>query len=150
MHTQNHTRNLVKYVLPTMLSNVAFLLFTIVDGIFVGNGVGTNALGAVNLVMPFVQIVDALYMLTTIGGITITAIRLGRGDVDGANKAFMHALTGTLFFTVILCLVGTCFAEPVLALLGADGVYHDLAKDYLIWYSIFIIPAGLSVTLQGF
>lgn len=147
---ENRRRNLIKYVLPTMLSNVAFLMFTIVDGIFVGHGVGTHALGAVNMVMPFVQIVDALYMLTTIGGITITAIRLGRGDVDGANAAFMHALTGTLLFTVLLCVIGTCLTEPVLALLGADGAYHDLAKDYLFWYSVFILPAGLSVTLQGF
>ena len=43
-----------KYVIPSMLSNVCFFLFTVVDGIFVGRGVGTDALGAVNLVMPFV------------------------------------------------------------------------------------------------
>ena len=143
------TKNLIRYVLPTMLSNVCFLLFTIVDGIFVGHGVGTNALGAVNLVMPFVQIVDALYMLTTIGGVTIVAIQTGKGDLEGANRAFMHALTGTFAFTVILCIIGTCFTQPVLKLLGADGVYHELATEYLFWYSCFIIPAGLSITLQG-
>lgn len=147
---QTRRKNLIQYVIPTVLSNVCFFLFTIIDGIFVGNGVGTNALGAVNLCMPFVQVVNALYMLTTIGGVTIVAIRLGRGDTDGANKAFMHAVFGTLFFVILLCFIGTVLTEPVLNLLGADGVYHDLARDYLFWYACFIIPSGLSIMLQGF
>ena len=39
------TRKLVQYVLPTILSQVSFFLFTIIDGIFVGQGIGTDALG---------------------------------------------------------------------------------------------------------
>ena len=89
----SRVKTLVKYVVPTLLSNVCFFLFTIVDGIFVGHGIGTNGLGAVNLIVPFVMVVNAVFMLTTIGGITIVAIRLGRGDKDGANEAFMHAVT---------------------------------------------------------
>ena len=50
--------------------------------------------------MPFVMTVNALFMLTTIGGITVTAIRLGRGDHAGANQAFMHSLTGTLALAI--------------------------------------------------
>lgn len=34
------TKKVIKYVVPTMLSNVCFFLFTVVDGIFVGRGVG--------------------------------------------------------------------------------------------------------------
>lgn len=77
----SRVRTLVKYVVPTMLSNVCFFLFTVVDGIFVGRGVGTNGLGAVNLVLPFVMIVGALFMVINIGGVTIFAVRLGRGDL---------------------------------------------------------------------
>ena len=73
------TKKVVKYVAPAMLSNVCFFLFTIVDGVFVGNGAGTNGLGAVNLVMPFTMLVQALFMLINMGGVTILAVRLGRG-----------------------------------------------------------------------
>ena len=66
-------KNVAQYVIPTMLGSMCFFLFTIIDGIFVGHGVGTNALGAVNLVMPFVMVINALFMLTTIGGVTIVA-----------------------------------------------------------------------------
>src|SRR5574344_943533 len=58
----------IKYTVPTILGSICFFLFTIVDGIFVGHGVGTDALGAVNIVMPFVMVVNALFMLSSIGG----------------------------------------------------------------------------------
>ena len=71
MKQQN--KNLIKYLIPSVIGQICFFLFTIIDGIFVGNGVGENALGAINICMPFVMIVNALYMLITIGGVTIYA-----------------------------------------------------------------------------
>lgn len=140
----------MKYVIPTMLGSVCFFLFTIVDGIFVGHGVGTNGLGAVNLVMPFVMVVNALFMLATIGGVTIVAIRLGRGDVQGANQAFMHAMSIALLISVALSGAGIFFPHQLCALLGARGDFHEMAAEYLFWYSVFIIPSGMSTALQGF
>lgn len=143
-------RNLLKYVVPTVLGNCCFFLFTIIDGVFVGHGVGTDALGAVNLAMPFVMTVNALFMLTTIGGVTVAAIRLGRNDEAGANQAFLHASAGTLVLSLFLCLAGTLFSGQISSLLGADETFRPLVKDYLFWYSLFIVPSGLSFTLQGF
>lgn len=146
----DRTRKLIKYVVPTMLGSISFFLFTIVDGIFVGRGVGTNALGAVNLVMPFVMVVNALFQLTTIGGVAIIAVRLGRGDVQGANHAFMHAVTGTIVISALLMLAGTCLTGPLCRLMGASDTFYQLTTEYLFWYSVFIIPSGLSTALQGF
>ena len=104
---KSRSKNLVKYVVPTILSSVSYFLFTIIDGIFVGQGVGTDALGAVNIAFPFVMVVCATFMLTTIGGVTVVAIRLGRGDEKGANQAFMHSLSATALVALVLCLAGT-------------------------------------------
>ena len=144
------TRKLIKYVVPTMLGSISFFLFTIVDGIFVGRGVGAYALGAVNLVMPFVMVVNALFQLTTIGGVAIIAVRLGRGDVQGANHVFMHAVAGTVVISALLMLSGTCLTGPLCRLMGASDTFYRLTTEYLFWYSVFIIPSGLSTALQGF
>lgn len=142
-------KNLIKYVLPTVLSQVCFFLFIIVDGIFVGNGVGLDALGAVNIVMPFVMLVNALYMLITIGSITVVAIRLGRKDKEGANLVFMHALTSISVVAIILSVLGTCLTKPIGQLLGANETYVGYVSDYLFWYSLFILPSALSALFQG-
>ena len=146
----DRARKLIKYVVPTMLGSISFFLFTIVDGIFVGRGVGTNALGAVNLVMPFVMVVNALFQLTTIGGVAIIAVRLGRGDQKGATHAFMHAVAGTVVISALLMLSGTCLTGPLCRLMGASDTFYQLTTEYLFWYSVFIIPSGLSTALQGF
>lgn len=143
-------KTLLHYVLPATLTNTCIFLFTIVDGIFVGRGVGTQALGAVNIAIPFTMICMALFMLTSIGGVTVTAIRLGRGDKKGANQAFMHAFSATAVAAAVLSAAGVFFTVPIARLLGADDAYLPLVKDYLFWYSLFVIPSGLSVNLQSF
>lgn len=144
------TKTVIRYVLPTMLSNVCFFLFTVVDGIFVGRGVGTNALGAVNLVLPFTMIVSALFMLINIGGVTIFAISLGRRNLPRANKIFRHGLFLLGIAAVCLSAAGTLFTGPICTLLGANETFHPLATDYLFWYSLFIVPSGFSMALQHY
>ena len=73
------------------MSNACIFLLAIVDGVFVGQGVGSDALGAVNIAMPVVMLATAINMLTAIGGCAITAIRLGQNDKEGANQVFLHS-----------------------------------------------------------
>ena len=146
----NRRSTLIKYVVPSVMGMVSIFLFTIVDGIFVGRGVGTDGLGAVNIAFPFVMIYGAFCMLTTIGGLTITAIRVGRGDRDGANDAFMHSLVMTFIICVLMTLAGTCLTTPLARLLGANDTYLSMTCDYLFWYSVFIIPCSMGNTLMGF
>lgn len=143
-------RNVAKYVIPTILSNVCFFMFSVVDAIFVGRGVGSNALAAVNLVGPFIMIINAINMLINIGGVAIFAVRIGKGDTEGANKVFRHGVVLTLFFAVLFSVSGTFFPDKICALLGVSATFYQLAVDYLFWYSLFIIPSVLSVALQNY
>lgn len=148
MKQQN--KNLVKYLVPAVIGQLCFFLFTIVDGIFVGNGIGENALGAINICMPFVMTVNALYMLITVGGVTIYAVRTGREDREGANRAFMHSLILMLGLGVLLTVAGTTLSKPLGYLFGANETYIGYVSDYLVWYSAFILPSALSMLLQFF
>lgn len=47
-------KNLIHYIIPALLANISMFILTVVDGMFVGNGVGTDALGAVSLALTFV------------------------------------------------------------------------------------------------
>lgn len=75
-------RTIAKYVIPTILSQVCFFLFSVVDAVFVGRGIGTNALGAINIVGPFIMVINAINMLINIGGVSICAVRAGKGDLE--------------------------------------------------------------------
>lgn len=117
---------------------------------FVGNGVGSQALGAVNLALPFVLLAQALNAMASIGGVTITAIRFGRGDKEGAQQAFLHALPLNLIVGILITLAGCVFTGGVSNLLGASGDYVSLVHEYVFWYALFAIPNALSLNLQSF
>lgn len=144
------TKKVAQYVVPSVLGSCAFFLFTTVDTIFVGRGVGPDALGAVSLTAPFVMLLNALVLLATVGGATVTAVRLGRGDADGANKAFIHSMLCTVGVSAAICAIGVFLTEPVMRLLGANDTYIALTTEYLFWYACFAVPISLFVFLRSF
>lgn len=144
------SKTLFKYVIPTVLASCSSFLYTIVDGIFVGQGVGTEGLGAVNLAMPFVMIVTALGMLITIGGITMTAIHLGGNHIEAANNVFRHALSASAGIGVILMIAGMVFSRQIAGICGANGTFLDMTSEYIFYYSMFSLPFLMSVCMQGF
>ena len=86
--SEQRNKKFFKYVVPNVIGQVAFFLFTIIDGIFIGKGVGTNALGAVNLILPFVLFVNAFNMLITVGGVAVAAVRIGKKQYKWCKRRF--------------------------------------------------------------
>lgn len=147
--TNSRAKTIFRYVFPTILSSVSVFLYSIIDGIIVGRGIGSDALGAINIAFPYIMFFTAFAMLTIIGGLAVTAIRIGRGDKDGAQDAFMHSLFLTVITGVIFTVIGVVFTEKVAILLGARGEYIPLVRDYIFWYSVFLIPVSVCNTFTG-
>ena len=150
MMSDSRTSTLFKYVTPSVLTNTCYFLFTVVDGIFVGRGVGSDALGAVNIAAPLVMIANAINMLTSIGGVTIAAVRFGCRDKDGANQVFMHSMTASIALSAVITILCVFFTEPIAVLLGAKDQYVPMTKEYIFWWGLFSIPASLSINFQSF
>lgn len=143
-------KKIAQYVVPTMLSNVCFFLFSVVDGIFIGQGVRVNGLGSVNLVLPFVLVTGAIFQMICIGGATIFAVDFGKGEKEHALHVFRNSTVMLLIAAVVLSLVGTIFTRPVCRFFGAGSTYLEMSADYLFWYAAFVVPSGLSMALQAF
>lgn len=146
----NHSRyqSIAQYVIPAVLGQVCMFLFSIIDGVFVGQGVGENALGAMGIVTTFTLVVLALFMLTAVGGATVAAIRMGRRDLDGANDAFMHSLVSVLGIAALLTVIGTGFAKSVGYLLGANETYIGyVTVSFLVLHFYYSLGALYSVPI---
>ena len=146
-------KQLCSYIFPAVGSLFVTYLYNVMDGIFVGQGVGSAALGAVNIGVPFITFAVAIVAMFPMGGATIIAIRMGRDDKDGANNAFMTALTLTVLTAVILTVVGTVFSEQIVDLSGARKLGEEMRRmsaDYLFYYSAFSLPMLMSNCLSVF
>ena len=132
---------------------VRFYLYNVVDGIFVGQGVGSAALGAVNIGVPFITFVVAVAAMFPMGGATVVAIRMGRGDKGGANHAFMTAFSLTALLSIVLTIVGMVFCRQIADLSGAGKLSEEMRKmsaEYLFYYSAFSIPMLMGTCLSVF
>ena len=146
-------RNIISYTVPAVGELFMTYLYNVVDGIFVGQGIGAAGLGAVNIGVPFITTVVAIAAAFPMGGATVVAIRKGRGDKEGADKAFSASLIMTIAVSVLLTLIGMIFTESIVDISGGSELSNEMRKmsiDYLFYYSAFSIPLLLSTSLSVF
>ncbi len=116
---------LKRYILPSLLNSISYFILTIMDGIFVGNGVGTNALGAVSPSLPYIMLVQAAATLFTCNSI-IASVYLGRGDDTGSNQVFMHSSAAVIAVFSVTSLSGIAMPHRIALSLGANATYLDM------------------------
>lgn len=146
-------KQIYKYVFPAVGGLCVAYLYNIVDGIFVGQGIGSTALGAVNMAVPFITFAVAIAAMLPMGGATIVAIRTGREDYEGANHAFMTTFVLTVLMSLILTAVGILFPREIILLSGGLGLSENMvqaAQDYIFYYMIFTGPMLMSNCLSIF
>ena len=142
--------SLIKFALPTVISNLFMSIYMMVDGIFVANCVNTNALSAVNIVMPYVMIVLALGTMMGTGGSAVVSKLLGEGKEREAKENFSFICLVCLIVCTLVSVLSFVFRRPLLYMLGAS----DLIYDYCLSYAtplFFVAPlALLGMALQSF
>ena len=79
---------LLKYIIPTYLTSLFNTVYTIIDGIFVSAYVGTDALAAINIVYPLVNVLTGIALAFATGGSAVAALHIGGGEKIGQIVPF--------------------------------------------------------------
>ena len=110
-----------------------------VDGFFVSKYVGVEALSAVNLSMPFINIVFALGIIAAVGSQTMCGVFIGRKNYMKANKIFSFNIKTVTIFSIILTVLFYFNMDTIARLLGATEDLGPLVIDYL-GYIVYFVP----------
>ena len=89
---------------PTLLSMVFASLFTVADGIFVGQGVGSNALAAINIVSPLFLITTGIALMFGVGVSVVASIHLSQNNNKAANINITQAFDVATLLMVIIAI----------------------------------------------
>ncbi len=118
---------------PTFVGMVFNSILNMCDGMFVGHGVGSDALAAVNIVAPLFLICAGIGLMFGIGSSVIGSIRLAEGNEQAARTVMTQAhLAGAVIFGIVI-MVSLIWTKPVLYALGCSVILEDYASDYLLW-----------------
>ncbi|MBQ4347235.1 MAG: MATE family efflux transporter [Firmicutes bacterium] len=142
--------SLLKFALPTILSNVFLNIYGVVDGIFVSNFVGTSALSAVNIVWPMLMVVMSIGIMLGTGGSALVSMQLGAGKKveAGQNFTMLFILCGIIGGG--LSFLGYIFRKPLLYNLGADESLYILCEQYAVPLLITLTFVMLGAFFQMF
>ena len=117
--------------LPGMVSMFAMSIYSIIEGIFIGQKLGEGAFAAVNIAMPLVMINFSLADLVGVGASVPISIALGKQDHKTANNVFSCSVI--MIFVTSVMMGATMFlaAEPLCRMMGADDALLETSARYL-------------------
>ena len=142
-------KSLLKFAFPTILMMIFMGLYTVVDTIFVARFVDTNALSALNIVCPIINLIVGLGTMLATGGSAIVARKMGAGEQQKAAQDFTLIISAGVFLGVLIAVVGTAFIDRIVWGLGASGILFPYCKEYLFVLLLFTPASILQVLFQN-
>ncbi|MBN2806055.1 MAG: MATE family efflux transporter [Prolixibacteraceae bacterium] len=134
-----------KYYWPAFVSVIVSVLYNIVDRIFIGQGVGAEALSGLSIVFPVMLIIMAFGMLFGVGTGVQISISLGQNDPVKAQKTLGNGFSLMLLVSVFITVLIYLIEDPLLKLFGASATTLQYAQDYLL-----VLLPGVIFQIVGF
>ena len=138
----------LKYSIPA-ISGMLFLgINTIVDGFFVGNYIGANALASVNIAMPFSSLMLAVGVIIGIGAQSHIGQMLGQGNIKEANDTFKTALILIVGVSLLLSIMAIGATTQIALFLGANEQLMPMVTTYISYIGLFLPFFGVMFVLD--
>lgn len=127
---------LIRFTLPSVLMMIFTSVYGTVDGFFISNFVGKTAFAAVNLIMPYLQILGGVGAMLGVGGSALVAKTLGEGNINKAQRYFTMMIYLMLGSSIFFTAGGLLVLRPVAYLFGAN---EALIGDVMTYGTICLI-----------
>ncbi len=138
---------LIKQAVPASIGILVMSLNILVDTIFVGHWIGSQAIAAINVVLPVSFFIAALGMAIGIGGSSIISRALGASEKSKALKTFGNQVTMTIILTLTLVFFGLYYIDNIIPVFGGKGTIFEPAK---IYYQIVLYGVPfLALSMMG-
>ncbi len=127
----NPIKLILLFSIPVIIGNVFQQFYSMVDAMIVGKYVGSDALAAVGSTGALVFTTLGFSIGLTIGFSIIISQKFGSGDMQAVRKVIAMSIYLSLFFAILMTVIGLIFSKPVLQLLNTPEDILDHATAYL-------------------
>ena len=133
-------RNILGFAVPTIVMTVFMSFYTMVDGLFVSNLIGTDALSAINLTAPVIQLVTAISTMLATGGSAVIMKKMGEKKSGEAKEDFTFLIIVNVVVGLFMCGAGYLSMEPIFAGMSLTAAVEGYCVEYLSRYLVFTVP----------
>ncbi len=140
----------VKIAVPSMIGFVSISSAAVVDGIFVGNYLGSQSLAAINLLMPMLTFVFGIAFMFAVGGSVRAGKYIGEHDFTAASSIFSKTLITCFFIGIIIVVASLTFDRAIYQAMGATQQLYPLMAQYFLAYVPFLVVELVAIGLFYF
>ncbi len=133
-------KNILKFAVPTIAMTVFMSFYTMVDGLFVSNLIGTDALSAINLTAPVIQLVTAISTMLATGGSAVIMKKMGEQKSKEAKEDFTFLILVNVFVGIIMCAIGYLAMDLIFSGMNLSVDVERYCVEYLSRYLVFTVP----------
>ncbi len=150
LSTEGVGRLLWRYSLPAIVGMMVNALYNIVDRIFIGQGVGPEAIAGLAITFPVMNLSAALGVLIGAGGSARISILLGSHDDTGARRTLGNALLVLSCIIVAYLSFFAIFMDDILMAFGASRVTLPYARDFMMYILPGMLMTNFAFTFNNF
>lgn len=132
--------NIFKFAVPTIAMTVFMSFYTMVDGLFVSNLIGTDALSAINLTAPVISLVTAVSTMLATGGSAVIMKKMGEKRVQEAREDFTFLILVNVLAGVLMCWAGYLLMGRMFGTMDLSPDVENYCAEYLSRYLLFTVP----------
>ena len=138
--TEHVGRLFRKFFVPTLLGMLSISAVTVADGIFVGHGVGSDGIAAINICIPLLMLFTGFGLMVGAGCSVVASIHLARQQIKAARITVTQALMFVTLVTLVCSALILGFVRPVAAWLGSSEHLLPMVVDYLWGFVPALVP----------
>lgn len=149
MYEGKSSKLFAQYAVPQMIGLLCNSVYMIVDGVFIGNRLGREAMAAAGIGVPVLEILIALSMAIASGAGVMISNVFGKNDRQSALRVFTLGVWLCAGVGALIAVLGNVLIHPLVNLLGATAQIHADAVCYLRYIVTFSPFLLFSFFLSG-
>ncbi|MBR5455811.1 MAG: MATE family efflux transporter [Bacteroidaceae bacterium] len=119
--------------IPTLLGMASWSLITVADGVFVGQGVGSHGIAAINICYPIFLVFGGFALMMGMGASVVAAIHMSQKNVKAARINITQAVWFSMAIVAVAMAVIYAMPERISLLLGASPSLLQPVIEYMVY-----------------
>ncbi len=143
-------KGILAIAIPTIFMSLIQASYSMIDGMFISNILGDEALSALTLISPYLNFFIAIGALFASGGSAVVMKKIGKNKKHEARTDFTTLSFIAASIGLLLSILFIVFTKSFIAIFNVSESVRELCREYLFSYSFFIIPQILFAVFQIF
>ncbi|MCG8482830.1 MAG: MATE family efflux transporter [Clostridia bacterium] len=139
----------IHYFIMSAAGLMVLSIHIILDGIFIGHGIGSDGLAAINIAGVVFPFLNAISFTIGFGAAAAVSVKFGEGESQKANNIFNQAFMLSIIVSLVYTVLSIIFIDQLVYLLGSNEQLFQGSKDYLFVFSLFSIFYIITIVFEN-